>query len=75
MKGDELLIQIHERYPQALKIFLTGQADAHAVGNAVNCANLYRYIPKPWDDADLKLTVIEALYTYMKNSLYSSGSS
>ncbi|GAK61009.1 multi-sensor hybrid histidine kinase [Candidatus Vecturithrix granuli] len=64
MKGDELLIQIHERYPQALKIFLTGQADANAVGNAVNCANLYRYIPKPWDDADLKLTVIEALYTY-----------
>ncbi|MDY0092500.1 MAG: response regulator [Candidatus Vecturithrix sp.] len=66
MKGDELLIQIHERYPQALKIFLTGQADAYAVGNAVNCANLYRYIPKPWDDADLKLTVIEALYTYMQ---------
>ena len=64
MKGDELLIKIHSRYPRALKIFLTGQADANAVGNAVNCANLYRYISKPWDEADLRLTVTKALYSY-----------
>ncbi|MDM8549739.1 ATP-binding protein [Desulfobacterales bacterium HSG2] len=67
MKGDELLIEIHGRYPKALKIFLTGQADANAVGNAVNQANLYRYIAKPWDEADLKLTVTEALYSYSRD--------
>ncbi len=64
MKGDELLTRVHNRYPQALKIFLTGQADAVAVGNAVNRANLYRYISKPWDEADFKLTIIEALRCY-----------
>ncbi|OQY59683.1 MAG: hypothetical protein B6245_05255 [Desulfobacteraceae bacterium 4572_88] len=64
MKGDEMLIKIHSRYPHALKIFLTGQADANAVGNAVNRANLYRYISKPWDEADLRLTVTKALYSY-----------
>jgi len=64
MKGDEMLIKIHSRYPRALKIFLTGQADANAVGNAVNRANLYRYISKPWDEADLRLTVTKALYSY-----------
>ena len=64
MKGDELLIEIHNRNPQALKIFLTGQANVSAVGNAVNHANLYRYIVKPWDEADLRLTVTEALYSY-----------
>lgn len=64
MKGDELLGRIHHRYPQALKIFLTGQADAEAVGNAVNRANLYRYISKPWDEADFKLTITEALRSY-----------
>jgi PAS domain S-box-containing protein len=67
IKGDELLIKIHDRYPSALKVFLTGQADAHAVGNAVNRANLYRYISKPWDEADLKLTITEALYSYSQD--------
>jgi signal transduction histidine kinase len=64
IKGDELLIHLHKLYPKTLKILLTGQADADAVGNAVNSANLYRYISKPWDIADLNLTVIEALRSY-----------
>lgn len=64
MKGDELLIKIHDRYPKTLKIMLTGQADAQAVGNVVNAANLYRYIAKPWDETDLILTVKEALRRY-----------
>ncbi len=67
MKGDELLIEIHHRYPQALKIFLTGQADANSVGNAVNRANLYRYMAKPWDETDLDLTVTEALHSYTQD--------
>lgn len=64
LKGDELLIHLHKLYPKTLKILLTGQADADAVGNAVNAASLYRYISKPWDVADLNLTVIEALRSY-----------
>jgi PAS domain S-box-containing protein len=64
MKGDELLIKIHEQYPKTLKILLTGQANAEAVGKAVNFANLYRYIAKPWDKTDLCLTVIEAIRSY-----------
>ena len=67
MKGDELLIQIHAQYPKTLKILLTGQASAEAVGNAVNAANLYRYIAKPWDKADLCLTVTEALRSYAQD--------
>ncbi|MFB8788490.1 MAG: response regulator [Potamolinea sp.] len=63
-KGDELLSEIHARYPKTLKIMLTGQADAQAVGNAINSANLYRYIAKPWDENDLILTVKEALRRY-----------
>ena len=67
MKGDELLIQIHAQYPETLKILLTGQASATAVGNTVNAANLYRYIAKPWDAADLNLTVTEALRSYFQD--------
>ena len=64
MKGDDLLIAIHHQHPQTLKIMLTGQARAEAVGKAVNLANLYRYITKPWQVEDLKLTVKEALNSY-----------
>ena len=64
MKGNELLSQIHTQYPTIMKIMLTGQTDAQAVLNAVNNANLYRYITKPWDETDLILTVQEALRRY-----------
>lgn len=67
MKGDELLISLHNKYPTTLKILLTGQASAEAVGNAVNHANLYRYIAKPWEKTDLCLTVTEAIRSYIQN--------
>lgn len=67
MKGDELLISIHQKYPDILTIMMTGQADVSAVGHAVNEANLYRYISKPWEETDLILTVKEALRSYIQN--------
>ncbi len=69
MKGDELLIKMHEQCPTALKILLTGQADADAVGNAVNRAKLYRYITKPWDEEDLIMTVKEAARSYFQDKM------
>ncbi|MGL5074394.1 MAG: response regulator, partial [Waterburya sp.] len=67
MMGDELLIKLHTLYPDTLKILLTGQANADAVGNLVNAAALYRYVTKPWDETDLILTVEEALRRYQQD--------
>ena len=67
LNGDELLCEIHTRLPRTLKIMLTGQASAEAVGNAVNHGSLYRYIGKPWDRDDLVLTVREALRSYYRD--------
>lgn len=67
LKGDELLRHIHSRLPKTLKILLTGQASADEVGSAVNCAKLYRYIGKPWEETDLTLTVREALRSYFQD--------
>jgi len=64
MKGDEFLIKIHQKLPTTLKILLTGQANAEAVGNIVNKAKLYRYIAKPWDTQDLILTVTQAVKSF-----------
>ena len=70
MKGDDFLIKIQELSPNTKKIMLTGQADAEAVGNAVNKADLYRYLSKPWDIYDLIFTVKEGLHSfYMERSL------
>lgn len=64
IKGDELLTLTHKRTPQSLSILLTGQATVEGVANAINKANLYRYIAKPWETSDLILTVEQALISY-----------
>ena len=66
IKGDELLGHIHRLSPQTLTIMLTGQADLSVVGNAIKTAKLYRYIPKPWHTEDLKITVLEAVHSYLQ---------
>ena len=53
MKGDEFLIEVHKKYPKIVKLMLTGQADEDAVERAKKYANLYRYIPKPWNNQEL----------------------
>lgn len=61
MRGTEFLVRAHDRYPAMLAILLTGQADVDAVSHAVNRANLYRLLTKPWQEGDLVLTVKQAL--------------
>ncbi|MFM7425710.1 MAG: PAS domain S-box protein [Elainella sp.] len=67
MKGDELLIELHNRHPQILGIMLTGQASAEEVGNVINRGKLYRFLSKPWNELDLSLTVAEALRRYQQD--------
>lgn len=67
MKGDELLRRVHELSPKTLKVMLTGQATIEAVTNAVKYAKLYRYIGKPWHNEDLRLTVAEAVHSYIQD--------
>ena len=62
MHGAQLMAQVHKRYPTMLKVMLTGQADTEAVGYALNHANLYRMLTKPWQEHDLIMTVKEALH-------------
>jgi len=48
-KGDTFLVNLHNKYPDSIKILLTGQANPEAVENALENANLLAYIPKPWN--------------------------
>lgn len=67
IKGDEVLKRIHEMSPNTLTVMLTGQADLEAISKAIKNAKLYRYIAKPWQPEDLKLTVIEAIHSYLQD--------
>lgn len=53
MKGDEFLIQVHQRFPGVIKIMLTGQADQTAIARVQEDANLHRCLFKPWSETDL----------------------
>ncbi|MDY6785154.1 MAG: response regulator [Cyanobacteriota bacterium] len=57
MKGDEFLIEIHQKFPQSVKIMLTGQADENAVRRAFEQANLHRCLRKPWSENELIETI------------------
>jgi len=52
-KGDEFLADVHSRYPNIVKIMLTGQADADAVERAKEHADLHCCLSKPWTHKDL----------------------
>lgn len=64
MNGDELLVQLHKLSPRTVKVMLTGQSDMAGVKRAINEAALYRFLEKPFNNADLVLTARSALDAY-----------
>jgi len=62
--GVQLLEQSIDFRPQAIKILLTGYTDIQALIDAINSGKVYKYVPKPWDADELKLTVRRALEAY-----------
>jgi len=57
MKGDELLIQVHQHYPEIVKVMLTGQADQGTIDRTRKEANLHRCLYKPWNEEELIQTL------------------
>jgi len=59
--GVDLIKSISGESPDTVAILLTGHADLSVALEAINKVNLYKFIIKPWDNDDLKLTVKRAL--------------
>jgi CheY-like chemotaxis protein len=53
VRGDEFLIQVHERFPNIVTLMLTGHADEAAIERARQQANLYACVSKPWSEENL----------------------
>jgi response regulator RpfG family c-di-GMP phosphodiesterase len=62
--GTELLAQAVKDYPDQIRILLTGFSDIEAIKDAINRGQIYHYLQKPWNDADLQKTISEAFQVY-----------
>ncbi len=62
--GTDFLSFVKERYPEVIRIILTGYTDVDSIAEAVNKGLIYKFILKPWNDEDLKLDIRQALEQY-----------
>ncbi|MBJ18795.1 MAG: hypothetical protein CL933_05150 [Deltaproteobacteria bacterium] len=60
MTGTELLSQGYARFPETVRIILTGFADSDATIKAINDGHIYGYVNKPWEPDELKAIVRRA---------------
>lgn len=64
MTGVQFLEAIIPEYPDAIRMVLTGFSDVEAIIKAINSGRVYRYITKPWDENELKMTIDGAIELY-----------
>jgi len=63
-KGDQFLTELHKTKPNTKKIMLTGQASVESIARAVNQADLFRFLSKPWEAGDLETAIKQAIEAY-----------
>ncbi len=70
MDGVEFLKAVYQRWPETVRIVLSGYADAGAIVAAINDGHIYKFIPKPWNDDELRVTIANGLerYTLLKRN-------
>ncbi|MBC9910326.1 MULTISPECIES: response regulator [Chitinophaga] len=64
MTGIEFFESILEKYPEPIRMLLTGYADINAVVDAINKGQVYKYFSKPWNEEELKHNIEKAFEVY-----------
>lgn len=64
MNGTEFLAAIKERYPDVIRIILTGYTEVDTITESINRGHIYKFFLKPWNDDNLKLEIRKALDQY-----------
>lgn len=64
MTGIEFLESVIPDYPDPIRILLTGYEDITAVIDAINKGEVYKYIQKPWNDDNLRISIENAFEIY-----------
>ena len=61
LRGSDVIRMMKDKWPDTIRIMLSGQADVEAVVRAINEGEAYRFIHKPWNESELLLTIHQAL--------------
>lgn len=64
MTGIQFLEKIMSEFPDAIRMILTGFSDVEAIIGAINTGRVFRYITKPWDENELRMTIENARQLY-----------
>ena len=64
MNGVDFLKEVCSRWPDTVRIVLSGYADTASIVSAINEGQVYKFIPKPWNDDDLRVTIANAIERY-----------
>lgn len=64
MTGIQFFEAILPEYPDSIRILMSGYSDADIIIRAINEGQVFRYISKPWDENELKLSVDVAIKIY-----------
>jgi len=61
MTGVELLRQVLDLSPNTVRMLLTGYSDLAAIVGSINEGEVFRFVKKPWDNAEIQKTVADAV--------------
>jgi two-component system, NtrC family, sensor kinase len=61
MNGVDFLRIVYKKWPDTIRLVLSGYADTASVVSAINEGHIYKFIPKPWNDDELKFAIFHAL--------------
>lgn len=61
MAGVEVLREARKIRPRAMRILLTGYSDFSAILGSINDGEIYRFVHKPWANADLQSMIEQAI--------------
>lgn len=62
--GTQLLENAVKKYPNQIRILLTGYTDMEAIVQAINQGYIFKYLKKPWNESELMSAVKEAYEVY-----------
>lgn len=65
MTGVDLLSKVRERWPEVIRILVTGNSEINIAVDAINRGQIFKLVTKPWNDDEIKAIVKEALDLYM----------
>lgn len=64
MKGVEFFAEIKETHPEPIRILLTGYSNLQDVIAAINDGEVYRYLTKPWEAAEIRAVINQAIEVF-----------